>query len=414
MSEKTLLLAEWVAPMDPSGPSLIHGGAVAFEEDGIIEVGEARTIRWRHPDAEVFDAGEALVLPGLVNAHTHLELSDLSRDEDRPAHFVEWIKQMRARSKSPRTDADIESATRFGIEESLRFGVTTVGDISQRPDLTRKVLSSSRLRAVSYGEVIAFGKLLEQAESVVRRASDRSHESKRVRVGISPHAPYTVDESVYRDCLALSERFGYPLATHLAESPDEAEFLADHAGPFRTLWDSIALWSAPRNKHAGGPVHYAHLLGLLHTQRTLLAHVNYCSDADLERLAQGRASVAYCPRTHEYFGHPPHRWREMLARAVNVAVGTDSRASSPDLNLVEDLRLIHRQTPEVEPHVLWSLATVRAARAIGMDSLVGTLAPGKSADLVVFPTSTDDPLREVLESGVLPALVFASGAQFMD
>src|SRR5205085_4235604 len=130
---------------------------------------------------------------------------------------------------------------------------------------------------------------------------------------------------------------------------------------------------------------------------TLLAHVNYCDDDELALLARGRASVVYCPRTHRYFDHPPHRWRDMLAAGINVAVGTDSCASSPHMNLVDELRLLHQIAPEVPPQDLWQMATIRAAKALQMDPQVGSISPGKLADLVAFPATADDPLCDLLE-----------------
>ena len=119
-------------------------------------------------------------------------------------------------------------------------------------------------------------------------------------------------------------------------------------------------------------------------RRALLAHVNYCDDVELDMLARGRASVVWCPRTHRYFDHPPHRWREMLARGINVAVATDSCASSPDLNILNDLRLIRSIAQDVFPPQLFELVTTRAALALGMSSEVGAIAPGLRADLVVL------------------------------
>ncbi len=148
-------------------------------------------------------------------------------------------------------------------------------------------------------------------------------------------------------------------------------------------------------------------LGLL-DYPTLLAHVNYCDDDELAILAGGKASVVYCPRTHEFFGHPPHRWRDMLARGINLAVGTDSCASSPDLNLVDDLRLLHRLAPEIPAAQLWEMATTRAARAIGFHD-AGAIQPGGPADFVMFDCSTAGPLAEILERQVLPSSVWING-----
>jgi cytosine/adenosine deaminase-related metal-dependent hydrolase len=244
-------------------------------------------------------------------------------------------------------------------------------------------------------------------------APDDAVKGSDLKPGVSPHAPYSIDADGYRRCLAAARADGLPLTTHLAESPDEAVFLRDHTGPFRELWERLGAWdeaSVPRFE--GGPVRYAASLGLLDHHPAALAHFNYCDDAELGLLARGRASVVYCPRTHAYFGHPPHRWREMLGAGINVAVGTDSRASSPDLNLVDELRLLHGLAPDVPALTLWELATTRGARALGLADEAGSIMPGRFGDLVVFPTSGNDPLAHILESTVLPLDVLARGAGF--
>ena len=214
-------------------------------------------------------------------------------------------------------------AAEAGVNESLRFGVTTVGDISRRVDETRAVLARSPLRAVSYGEVTGMaGRRGNLEANLVRALSEPVNRTTgaplRVRIGLSPHAPYSIEAGGYRRCLEIARREGLPLTTHLAETPDEEAFLASHAGPFRELWEALGGWDDTVPTFPGGPIRFAHSLGLLDSP-TLLAHVNECDDAEMDLLAAGRASVAYCPRTHEYFGRPPHRWREMLARGINVA-----------------------------------------------------------------------------------------------
>jgi aminodeoxyfutalosine deaminase len=207
--------------------------------------------------------------------------------------------------------------------------------------------------------------------------------------------------------LETARERGMPLATHLAETEDEAVFLAEHRGPLRELWDQWLTWDDAVPKFSGGPIRYARELGLL-DYPTLLAHVNYCDDEEMEILAGGKASVVYCPRTHEFFGHKPHRWREMIKRGINVAVGTDSCASSPDLNLVDDLRLMHRLFPEEPVETLWEMGTVRAARALGIKD-AGAIRVGDPADLAAFGCETGDPLREILEGDRLPIGVWNRG-----
>jgi cytosine/adenosine deaminase-related metal-dependent hydrolase len=390
-TEETLLRAAWVFPMDR--PPLRDGGVV-FSHGKIGAVGDGDHLLRTHPEAIVNDLGEVVLLPGLINAHAHLELSGLTPGA-RPASFVDWIINVTRRS------FDVTEAVRIGVAQSLRFGVTTVGDISRHCSITRPLLTDAPLRIVSYGEVMAMAQRRGLLEEHFASATDTSFESDHLRVGVTPHAPYSIEADGYRRCLEFAVQTGRPIATHLAETPDEAPFLADHTGPFRRVWSMLNAWDDHVPRFAGGPIRFAKSLGLL-DYPTLLAHVNFCDDDEMDLLAVGLASVVYCPRTHAYFGHPSHRWREMLARGINVAVGTDSCASSPDLNLLDDLRLLCQIAPEISAIDLLSMATIRAARAIGMESIVGSLTPGKAADAIAFPAADlDDVLsRQLLPSGV--------------
>jgi cytosine/adenosine deaminase-related metal-dependent hydrolase len=408
-SRKTLLTAAWLAPMDQP---ILRDGGVVFANGMIIAVGEAKTLRAAHPDAAVNDLGASIILPGLVNPHTHLELSSCG-SEEAPSSFVDWILSMPRRiGRQPNQRADdlFASATRGGIEQCIRFGVTCVGDISQQMHVTRSILRDSPLRAVSYGEVIGLGKRRTRFEELLPLALDESAASERLRIGLTPHSPYTVEPDAMRRCVEFARTRRLPLATHLAETPDEREFLRDHAGPLREMWERLGSWEDFAETFDGSAVAFAQSIGLL-DYPTLLAHVNYCDDRELDLLARGQASVVYCPRTHRFFGHPPHRWREMLARGINVAVGTDSCASSPNLNLVDDLRLMRESAPDFPAEQLWELATTRAAKAIEMDDVVGSLTPGKAADFVTFEVKTNDPLAEVLAQSRLPGEVWIGGAK---
>lgn len=348
-------------------------------------------------------------MPGLVNAHVHLELSALNPGQ-RPPDFITWLKRL-----LPRTPPDAQAIQSFvtrgveiGVKQCLQFGVTSVGDISLQCAITRPLLKASPLRVVSYGEVQAMAQRRGRFEEKFSKAVDATASAERLRIGISPHAPYSVEPHGYRRCLAAARSSGFPIATHLAETRDEETFLADHTGPFRDLWAYLDAWDEDVPTFAGGPIRFAASLGLL-DHPTLLAHVNYCDDHEMAMLGAGRASVVYCPRTHAYFGHPPHRWRDMLAAGINVAVGTDSCASSPDLNLVDDLRLLREIAPDVPAIDLWKMGTLNAARAIEWQDHIGSIAPGKSADLTAFAAGGDDPLQEILESKKVPVKIWIEG-----
>ncbi len=388
----------------------ISDAAVAIAAGKILDLGKSRELRQKHASLPVTDLGDAVLLPGLINAHTHLELSHIRRG-DPGKNLADWIVQT-VLPQTPRpgqaTTEAVEKAVKIGVEQCLRFGVTCVGDISKQCAQTRPLLRGGPLRVVSYGEIQAMAKRRGLLEERFALAADVSQDSPLLRVGVTPHAPYTVEPQGYRRCLEFARATQRPIATHLAETADEAEFLAKHTGAFRRLWEvGVNAWDDDVPKFSGGPIRFAHELGLF-DYTTLLAHVNYCDDAELEILAGSNASVVYCPRTHEFFGHRPHRWREMLRLGINVAVGTDSCASSPDLNLVDELRLLHRLAPEIPVETLWQMATTRAARAVNL-SHIGSIDRGNHADLAAFACRTSDPLREILENEVLPASVWIGG-----
>jgi cytosine/adenosine deaminase-related metal-dependent hydrolase len=398
-----LLQSAWIIPID--GPPR-RDSAIVYT-DRIVAIGDAREIRRAYPDAIAEDLGDACIFPGLINAHAHLELSQLVPGPS-PKSFTDWLLRLApvaGVANPPATSAT--KPTDIGIHQSLRSGVTTIGDITAQPALTRPALRSI-LRVVSFGEVRAMAARKNLLEPRLAAAADHSLATDRLIPGISPHAPYSIDRHGYERCLDVARQNNLPLATHLAESPFEAEFLADQTGPFRELWDKIGGWEDSIPRFNGGPIRFAHAIGLL-DYPTLLAHVNYADDDELALLAKGRASVVYCPRTHAYFGHPPHRWPQMLPRNINVALGTDSTASSPDLNLLADLRLVHRQSPQTPPRILWEMVTIRAARALMLAHLAGSLTPGKSADLAVFPYSGNNPLAELLQSDMLPTRIWIAG-----
>jgi aminodeoxyfutalosine deaminase len=403
----TLIRAAWVAPMD--GP-ILADGAVAFTSGRILAVGPASKLKRDFPSVPVEEFDDSIVLPGLVNAHVHLELSDCTPWPQPDNGFARWLVGMlkRTRITPEEMAAKVHQAIPIGAAQCLRFGVTTVGDISRQCQLSRSLLREPPLRVVSFGEIQAMARRRYLLEERLEIASDDSEASPTLRIGLTPHAPYSVEPAGFQRCLETARIGKLPLATHLAESLDESLFLAEHRGPLRELWDQWLTWDDDVPKFTGGPIRFAQSLGLL-DYPTLLAHVNYCDDAELKILAAGRASVVYCPRTHAYFRHPPHRWEDFLAAGINVAIGTDSCASSPDLNLVDDLRLLHRISPQVPAYDLWQLATTRAARAIGMGSEVGCLTPGKRADLVIFAATGPDPLAAILESQAIPRRVYFDG-----
>jgi cytosine/adenosine deaminase-related metal-dependent hydrolase len=382
---------------------LIEDGCVIVEGDRIVDVGPTSRLKPETIDEEV----DGVLMPGLINAHTHLELTNVPRPEH-PGTFQDWILTTMASMRREDLVDFAEDRTvglQQGMAQCLKFGVTCVGDISQNVDVARSAHLAGFIREVSFGECLGLGERRGRFRSLLARALVGIND-EWLRVGVSPHAPYTVDDAGY----AKVASFKLPTTTHLAETPDEIDFIRSRSGAFRGLYDSLGFdpgEASPADAAARSPVEW---LCRHDVDRWLLAHVNYCDDADIELLSMRNLSVVWCPRTHTYFGHPPHRWRDMVARGVTVCVGTDSCASSPDLNLVDDLRLVYAQTPDVSIDTIWSLATTSAAKALNVWG--GMIVPGSLADLIEFPTTTADPLLEVLETpSMLPANVWVVGGR---
>ncbi|HEV8603919.1 MAG TPA: amidohydrolase family protein [Tepidisphaeraceae bacterium] len=406
---KKLILAEWVAPMD--GP-MIRGGGIAVEGERIVEVGEAKRLKSEHRSTRVEDFGASVILPGLVNAHTHLELSHLQREPAPSGGLAAWLVRVIKQNTFVAGEVEkvVAKAVAKGVKQCLQFGVSTVGDISRSCRLTRSILSRSPLRVVSYGEIQAMGQRRTLLEERLAVAADMNDAAPNVRIGITPHAPYSVEPQGHRRALQVAREKNLPLATHLAESSDEGEFLAHHRGALMKVWDFVGGFDDAVPTFAGGPIRLAKAMGLL-DYPTLLAHVNYCDDGEMGILAAGKASVVYNPRTHAYFSHPPHRWREMLARGINVAIGTDSTASSGDLNLLEELRLLRRIAPEQPVQTIWEMGTIRAARAIQLEADVGSLTDGKLADMAIFPAHGTNPLESILDGQIALSALLIGGSR---
>jgi cytosine/adenosine deaminase-related metal-dependent hydrolase len=207
------------------------------------------------------------------------------------------------------------------------------------------------------------------------------------------------------------------LCTHLAETREEAQFLRDGTGPFRELLEAWNLWDGSFEPPGCSPVSYMRRLGVLRPDikrffPPILAHANYVDDSDLAILAECRASVAYCPRTHAFFGHEPHRYRDMEAQGINVCLGTDSLASNQSLSILDELRYLRSVDRKTSDDVLLQMATTNGAKALGRPDLLGSLERGRWADLIAVPLEhpgTSKPLEDLLRGRKNPSHVFVQG-----
>ena len=426
----------------PVNSPVIENGAITFEEGRIVSIGSAGELTGK----PIIDYGDAVILPGFVNAHTHLELSLLNGRVPPTPDFIDWLRRLIAvRSTDLHTEprssvratpngastvgvrspaatdpscgdafaADyVARAVRQGIAESVSSGVTTIGDITARPRWTRPVLAQSAVRAVSFGEVIGIGKGRTGLTDRLESAACIEHQTDAMRIGISPHAPYTVEPDGLRACAERARQIDAVLCIHVAETRDEEAFTRDRTGPLSEFLRELGVWDDEIPASALTPVELCATTGLLGPS-TLLAHANYVSDADMATIASTGASVAYCPRTHAAFGHAPHRFRDMLQAGVNVCLGTDSLASNPSLSILDELRFLRTPCRDVASIDLLSMATIRGACALGFSELIGSLTAGKAADFVVIPLTPSNNVswEEVLESELAPLAVYIAGCR---
>jgi 5-methylthioadenosine/S-adenosylhomocysteine deaminase len=388
------LAARWVLPV--AAPP-IERGAVLLGGNGRIEaVGpDALVPRPAGVAEEAFP--DAVLIPGLVNAHTHLELTGLGTGSPPEPDFRSWIGWVR-RVKETRDPDEFAAAARLGLQECWAGGVTTVGDTGDSGSVAR-ALAELGGSGVAYHEV--FGPHPSQAaESLVglqgRVEELRRWEGARVRLGVSPHAPYTVSGPLCAAVARWARAEDLPLAVHLAESHAETELLRHGTGPFAEAWRERGI---PLPTGAGcSPVEWVERHGVL-GERTLCIHMVQADGADLARLARSAAAVAHCPLSNAAHGHGAAPLGAYLAHEIRVGLGTDSVLSVGTPDLLAEARAA-RRLAGLDADAALALATLGGARALRLDEEIGSLEPGKWGDCaVVLPRSpAGEPAEQVLQA----------------
>ncbi len=416
------LRARWAVPIDSA---VIPGAAILVGADGrIAAVGPDPAVP-TPPDARLIDLGDAILLPGLVNVHTHLELTgfdDLT--PDRP--FREWILTIRER-KERRTAGEFLEAARTGIRDCWAAGVTTVADTGDSGAVLR-ALAELDGSGLAYQEV--FGPHPSQLEESfagleARVESLRPLARGRRRLGVSPHAPYTVSGPLYSRVASWARAEGLPMAVHIAESEAESEFVTRGVGPFAEAWRgrgipplSDASHHPSRRSlpsHPASPVQWLDRHGVLGPE-TLCIHAIRLSPDDIATLAARNVAVAHCPVSNLRHGHGSAPLRDLLAAGVRIGLGTDSVASVGRLDLIAEARAA-RQLAGLDARRTLALATVEGARAIGLGAETGSLQPGKWGDITAVALGNRsagpgfDPNEAVLASAPGDTLVTVLGGR---
>jgi cytosine/adenosine deaminase-related metal-dependent hydrolase len=336
------------------------------------------------------DARDVLpVIPTLVNAHTHLEFSSLSEPIHPTVPFQDWITAVIQWRRSGGTISD--EAVQRGLAESLRNGVTAVGEITTTKPVCSDDIAEG-CRVVSFREVIGLQQeripeLLQQAASHLSRHSEFGSDNSIVG-GISPHAPYTVHPELFASLVELAVSRNAVVAMHLAETTDELELLHDGKGPFVEFLTRLGLWDCAT--FPGGRSIRDFLEQLARVPRALAIHGNYFTHDDIQFVARhANVATVFCPRTHAYFGHPPHPIQQLLAAGARVVLGTDSRASNPDLSLWKELQFVATHFPDISIPRLLAMATTDTADSLGLPIGCHQISAGAELPCVMLSAEHD-------------------------
>ena len=381
-----LLRARVVLPV--SRPP-IEGGAVLVSGQRVAAVGRWRDLSARHGRRETLDLGERVLMPGLVNAHCHLDYTDMAGQFLPPKVFSDWLKLITV-AKAGWSYSEYAASWLKGARMLLRTGATSVADIEAVPELLPEVLEATPLRVFSFLEMIGI-KGQRQPRAIVAEAVARIEALKvrRGRAGLSPHAPYSTVPELLRLSAETARRHKWRMATHAAESALEFEMFAHGRGQ---MFDWLQRSGRDMSDCGlGSPVRHLERCGAL-SEGLLAAHVNYLGHGDAALLAKRKVHVVHCPRGHSYFRHHPFPLRQLARAGVNICLGTDSLASvhkprrqSVELNLFEEMRALARNEPSLPAPKIVQMATLNGARALGLGGQIGELAEGCLADLVALP-----------------------------
>jgi aminodeoxyfutalosine deaminase len=335
-----------------------------------------------HSQAKVVDWGSSIIIPGLVNAHVHLELTALRNKLTKFRSFTDWISQL-IHCRQSWTKEDFLSSAAEGSRLSLASGTTLAGDITSS-GIDWSAANRRNLRRVSFEEVIALSPdrvdfILSQLNLLLKREPANPF----LVHGVSPHAPYSVSPELYRRSSELVRRRRMLLATHVAETQAELEFLQTGTGEFRSFLAGIGAlpnnWKPPELS----PVRYFDDLGVLGPS-CLLVHCNYLDKHSIARILKTHSSVVYCPRSHDFFGHENHPIRQLLDSGINVALGTDSLASNFSLSMIDEMRFLFEKRKDIKPEEIFRAATMNGAAALHYGGVLGRLRRSYWADMAVL------------------------------
>ena len=410
----TLYCARWVLPV--TSPAIAEG-AIAVESDRILSVGKRVELTNQFPQSILQDFGEAAIIPGLVNAHSHLELTAMRGFlENEETDFFAWLKKLTFARLERMTAEDLYVSAAWGACEAIRAGVTCVADASDSASTTIQALRDVGMAGIVFQESFGPDPRLakENFEKLTAKvASLRESETSLVRAGVSPHAPYTVCAPQLEMICRFAIDEGLPVMMHAAETSMEVSLLREGKGPFADGLRSRGIdWQAP----GISPIQYLNEHGILNTH-PLLAHCIHVDDADIETMKSTGTRVAHCPKSNAKLGHGVAPLLKFVKNGVAVGIGSDSVASNNICDLLEEARfalLTSRMAEETTGRTFLSaadalrIATTGGAEALGLENVTGELREGLRADFAIVSLGNS---HQIPSYDVANTLIFASSGR---
>ncbi len=391
----------------PLTSPVIPGGGIAVRNGEILAIGKWAELIAEHPGAPREDLGEVMLMPGLINAHCHLDYTMMRGALFGRGNFSDWIQRLNAIRRAL-DRADYLEAIALGLSELRKWGCTTVLNIESFPELV-PFLPDAPIRVWWFLEVMDIRSRLDSFEALAGaiRFLERAGEG-HAGYGISPHAPYTSSSDLYELSAAFASRNRIPLCTHLAESEEEMAMFRKGEGPLYEFLKSIG-----RPMDDCGTTTPVQLLlgrGLL-PEGSLLVHMNELDEGDRELLQRtsGRYPVIHCPRTHAFFHRKPFDLGFFRRSGIPLLLGTDSLASNDDLDMFSEMRAMQDSFPDLDPMEILSMATTAPAAALGRSGRLGELAPGALADFIAIPDEGEGNFAERILANRMPPRVWVGG-----
>jgi cytosine/adenosine deaminase-related metal-dependent hydrolase len=375
-----------------SSPSRAARPRRAAPAGSIVDVGLFNEVNARN-SGEVVDLGEQALLPGLINAHCHLDYTCLRGKIPPPKSFADWIRAINA-EKAKLSKQHYLASINEGFAEAKKFGTTTVANLEAFPELVAKI--RSRIRTWWFTELLDV-RSPERAKEVVDLAIESLKQA--TNWGLAPHALFTASANLYRHCEEIARRENIFLTTHLAESREEMSMFREASGPLYEFMKGIGRPMDDCGHETPLALFVAAILQQRNGRPWIIAHLNELAESDFDLLERstGKFHVVHSPRSHKYFAHSPFPFERLRALGFNICLGTDSLASNDDLSLFAEMRAFQKNEPRTSPEEILSMVTVNPARALRLEGALGKIQRGFCADLIAIPCArSTNALEEII------------------